>query len=967
MKRELELCELLKTENLDVMILTETDSNMIKSKEDYRIEGYETVIQLRKDDNEKTRLVMLIRVETAHCTKVRSELMSPDFPSIWLEYCNKGGMSVLICGFYREWSRNGHKLTEEEQVNRIEILTEQMERATNEDKDVIILGDANACSQNWKDSNFKHKKVSEEMNNSIEICGMVSMDMGITYTADGIGKNGIIAESGLDHIYASKSLTNRLNTFKKENAGTDHRPIIAEIRIGGQIPNKPKIVVKRNMRNFNKESWLTNLAKQKWEELGETEDPNLMAKSFDNLVKTALDECAPFTSFKIRAKYKLGLTPECKRMMAERDALRKNLKKVSATERKAQMIKYKKLRNKVNSQTKKENVKANEDRVNKAKNENEIWKVVKDITNPKSESNWKLKENDEEITEEGKVADVFNNFFVQKIAKLKENIDSRYVEDPLQRLKKKMEGRNLKFSLKQVTERKVLKVIKSMKQKRSAGRDGLSQENLILGSEILCIPLTRIINKSLEIGEFPEVWKEAAVTPILKKGSSEKKENYRPVSCLPVASKVLEKIVTEQMTQFLEEHKLLPNNQHGFRENRSTMSALSSMQKEWTENSENKKKTGILLWDLSAAFDTLDVDLLCKKLKIYGFDKLTCKWFSSFLTGRSQRVRIGNVLSERVFLTSGVPQGGILSPIIFIVYGADMSDWVCYSSLYGYADDTSSSICDEDLSEILRKLEIDADRILRFMASNGLVANPSKTTFMVLNQKSRDLLKVKVGECEITQVRTTKLLGMNIDDDQEWKSHFFGKGGLIPSLNKRLFCIRRLKNHIGSKALNRVAESIWTSKARYGLQLCTEVRLNETQSINGDLKKVQMAQNKLLRCLNGSLIKDRISVKTLLEKQNMLSINQLAAQEKLTEMWKAVNTENYPIQMAAQSVSEVGMATRADHQGRLIEVGHSKITTQSFVGDASRVWNKAPSKIKEAKTIGSAQNAIKAYCKTIPI
>ena len=128
-----------------------------------------------------------------------------------------------------------------------------------------------------------------------------------------------------------------------------------------------------------------------------------------------------------------------------------------------------------------------------------------------------------------------------------------------------------------------------------------------------------------------------------------------------------------------------------------------------------------------------------------------------------------------------------------------------------------------------------------------------------------------------------------------------------------------------------------------------------------------MAQNKLLRCLNGSLIKDRISVKTLLEKQNMLSINQLAAQVKLTEMWKAVNTENYPIQMAAQSVSEAGMATRADHQGRLIEVGHSKITTQSFVGDASRVWNKAPLKIKEAKTIGSAKNAIKAYCKTIPI
>ncbi len=88
---------------------------------------------------------------------------------------------------------------------------------------------------------------------------------------------------------------------------------------------------------------------------------------------------------------------------------------------------------------------------------------------------------------------------------------------------------------------------------------------------------------------------------------------------------------------------------------------------------------------------------------------------------------------------------------------------------------------------------------------------------------------------------------------------------------------------------------------------------------------------------------------------------------KLNLSMKILTMKSYPIQMAAQSVSEVGMATRADHQGRLIEVGHSKITTQSFVGDASRVWNKAPSKIKEAKTIGSAKNAIKAYCKTIPI
>ena len=108
--------------------------------------------------------------------------------------------------------------------------------------------------------------------------------------------------------------------------------------------------------------------------------------------------------------------------------------------------------------------------------------------------------------------------------------------------------------------------------------------------------------------------------------------------------------------------------------------------------------------------------------------------------------------------------------------------------------------------------------------------------------------------------------------------------------------------------------------------------MNEDQSTNGDLKKVQIAQNKLLQCLNGSQIKDKVSTKSLLEKNNMLSINQLAAQVKLTEMWIAVHTENYPIEIKCQSIPEVGMATRADHQGKLIEIGHCKKTMQSFVG-----------------------------------
>ena len=122
------------------------------------------------------------------------------------------------------------------------------------------------------------------------------------------------------------------------------------------------------------------------------------------------------------------------------------------------------------------------------------------------------------------------------------------------------------------------------------------------------------------------------------------------------------------------------------------MSALASVQQEWAENTAKKKITGVMLWDLSAAFDTLNAGIFCAKLKIYGADSRSCDWFMSFLTGRSQQVKIGRTLSSKRMLESGVPQGGVLSPIIFVIYGVDMELWLKHSSGLTYADDISTSI-----------------------------------------------------------------------------------------------------------------------------------------------------------------------------------------------------------------------------------------------------------------------------------
>ena len=167
------------------------------------------------------------------------------------------------------------------------------------------------------------------------------------------------------------------------------------------------------------------------------------------------------------------------------------------------------------------------------------------------------------------------------------------------------------------------------------------------------------------------------------------------------------------------------------------MTALTAMQKEWVQGTEDGLITGILIWDLSAAYDTINTELLCKKLQLYGCDNKTCEWFNSFLTGRTQRVRIGQALSSPLTVESGLPQGGILSPIIFAMYGADLEEWLKHSKAFNYADDTSTSTKGKKIEEVIEKLSEDATRVLQFMASNGLVANKAKTEFLVLNEKDK--------------------------------------------------------------------------------------------------------------------------------------------------------------------------------------------------------------------------------------
>ena len=146
-----------------------------------------------------------------------------------------------------------------------------------------------------------------------------------------------------------------------------------------------------------------------------------------------------------------------------------------------------------------------------------------------------------------------------------------------------------------------------------------------------------------------------------------------------------------------------------------------------------------------------------------------------------------------------------------------------------------------------------------------------------------------------------------------------------------------------------------------------KVRTSREDTVGAEFKAIQLVQNNLLRTLNRSKIKDKVSVSSMLEKFNMQSINQLNASVKLLEMWKALNVDNYPLSIKRQEIIAEGMSTRADQAGRPIEIGKTALTQKTIVSDAIYLWNRAPHNVTESKSIYQAKKEIKSFVKTLPI
>ena len=309
-------------------------------------------------------------------------------------------------------------------------------------------------------------------------------------------------------------------------------------------------------------------------------------------------------------------------------------------------------------------------------NSGQTWKYVKGWLNWKSSGSPTQLFHDGILVQKPKViAEVMNSFFIEKINKLKNSLPNS-ISDPLANVKKLMRNKNCIFKLKSVHPDTIEEIIKTLKKSKSSGLDYIDTYIIKLAKNEILPALTHIANLSIEQCVFPEKFKNSKVIPLHKKEDLLNPKNYRPVSILPIMSKILERVIYIQIIRYLEENKILNASHHGFRSNHSCTTALIQMYDQWMETLENNEYSGICLLDMSAAFDMVKHDLLIEKLEIYGLDKNSIDWITSYLTNRKQCVSIDGVFSRFLDVTIGVPQGSILGPIFYIIYTNDLPEIV---------------------------------------------------------------------------------------------------------------------------------------------------------------------------------------------------------------------------------------------------------------------------------------------------
>ena len=888
----------LRNKNVHVLTLSETWLAPSISDEEVFIEGYIffrqdrsfKINKKRKKSKRSGGIGIYVRndISTDINNFAHLNTNNVNLESQWIQCKFEKMKNIIIGNFYRPPSGNKTFY-----INNLVELSNTLRNINNE---IFCLGDANIC---LNESN----NITRLLKDSLKLCNLKQVINEPT-------RLGVTKKSLLDHIYTN---CNHIQSKGSGNINVSDHLLIFISRKKERVYTKKEFSYVRKIDNEKIPDFISEIKKIDWYPIYSLNNVDKMWESSLCHFNTCADKFFPIKKIRKNAKKEKWMTNDLLVEIKEKNYLLVKAKKtkdvndIEAAHRK---------RNYVNNLIKKakRNFYVTEFELN-VKNTKNVWLLLKDLLplDKKSDNCIRLNDQNGDPIDDTECADFVNKFF-----------NTVGCDNPISPILSQGPLPKPLFDIQPVNTNDVLTLVKEINVKKSSAVDNIP--SLLLKEIFIALPdlITNLINKCILKNVFPSSWKIATIVPLKKVKNCNNVNDLRPISILPLPSKLLEKIVHKQCISFLNKNQLLNAEQYGFQKSKSTISAVADFLDIIYSNIEKKQASLAIYIDFQKAFDRLDHSVLLHKLKFLGFTKNSLNFFENYLSNRYQTSLVNNIKSKPLKISHGIPQGSILGPLLFILYINDININIHNSQVKLFADDTvlfnSNSVFDNNLNEI----NDDLLKIISWCEVNNMKINIKKTKSMVLGSKNLTKkyqnVNICINDTILQQVKTFKYLGMMLDENLNFNSHI---NMLKKIVSHKIFLLNRYSKFLTTQTRLIIYKSYILPLIEYGDILYIKAS-------NKNLDKIQKLQNHALKLCHNLDIRTstnhihKISnLNILSERRDQHLLNYLFDRSQMTKFIEktkpGVQTRSITSKKLAVSNFKIKLAQKAiSHHGSIL-------------------------------------------------
>ena len=842
--------------------------------------------------------------------------------TFWIEIINEKQPNMLICVAYRHPKKDDKQTTEK--------LSETLDRIKRENKKIFIVGDFNYDLLNHEYNDNISNFLNMMLENSLQPCI--------------IEPTRIVPSckpSLVDNIFSNS--VEAVISGNLYQTVSDHMPNFV-IYDKSQQPKTKKFIKRRSTKNTDIPAFQNDLLQLILYKIVNIDN---FEEASDHTHKTTLHILNKHFSLEILTKKEIELESKpwiTKGILTSSKIKNRTFKLFKKTGKQEDYQKFKTYRNLINKLKRRSMIlyykNYFQEHMNNAK---KSWTGINTILHRNSKTRMSdifLNSNGNLFTDQKTVSKMFNNYYINVAG----NLESK-IPKPKTKFQDYLRNPNEhSIYLKETTPAEVNKLTCSLDANKAPDLFGISVKIVKMGGYVMDNIISHLFNMSIDHGKFPSFLQNAKVIPCHKDDSRLEMSNYRPISLLPTISKIFEKLMYARLIEFIKKHNILYEHQFGFQSGMSTEYAVNALLNNIVNTLENKEYGVCILLDFAKAFDTVNHEILLKKLEHYGIRGVAQQWLRSYLSGRMQCTEVGDTQSELEIIRWGVPQGSVLGPLLFLIY---INDIVNSSEIFKFilfADDTSLYYSCKNVKTIENIINLELNKISEWLSANRLSLNVGKSKLLYFTNNDRKKLQdinIKINDQILAEASSAKYLGVYIDNKLQWNTHI---SNIKLRLSKGVSILAKIRHFVPKSVLRSLYFTFVNAHIDYNL-------LNWGIAPLANIEMISRKTRKAIRLISFKPY-DEESI-PLFKLHSILPLEETFLLKQAKFMWKLQNellppslTRNFNLNSRNQlTISH----NRLEHSAKHI----------TYAGP--RLWSAIPADIQNKLTPKSFSNSMKNF------